>query len=236
MRGTAATSAGRNGRGAGGTGGGCARNWPPPGLYRVDSGQRILRRRPSGPRDGGPPSRSALRRTCRRGTPGRIGVDRSTSPRPTRRYRGGACDRDRGPPRPGTEARRAVVAASVHRGGCSRWFRAARTCRNVVGAGPGQRQAGRWSRRNERIVARVIVLGGQMLRREPGAEVLDGSSIFLDEVAGHARAQRGKRCSLGASSPRRLARMRSRTLGRRKTWSSMDALLSGRRTVGELRG
>ena len=27
-------------------------------------------------------------------------------------------------------------------------------------------------------------LGGQMLRREPGAEVLDGSSIFLDEVRG----------------------------------------------------
>src|SRR5271165_6699061 len=36
--------------------------------------------------------------------------------------------------------------------------------------------------------------------------------------------------------PRGLARMRSRTLGRRKTWSSMDALLSGCKTVGEHRG
>src|SRR4029077_4115548 len=30
--------------------------------------------------------------------------------------------------------------------------------------------------------------------------------------------------------------MRSRTLGRRKTWSSMDALLSGCKTVGEHHG
>ena len=40
----------------------------------------------------------------------------------------------------------------------------------------------------------------------------------------------------GTHFPRGLARMRSRTRGRRKTWSSMVALLSVCKTVGEHRG
>ena len=78
-------------------------------------------------------------------------------------------------------------------------------------------------------------LDGDVLGGEPGPEVFDGLDVLLDDARRMAPRVEVSDVEFDPVAEE-LALIRSRTRGRRKSWSSMDALLSGQRTVREDRG